>query len=269
MTDTISPPGGLAAALARAIARSHAVAKDATNAHMRYQYASAEAVLEEARAALAAEGIALLPAASSVEWHSETAGVLKRTYVLMFGAEALSATQEWPVLCDRGRPQDKAAASALTTSLAYWLRDLLLLPRLGEHQMDRDPPEPRREARPAPKADPAPAPRREAPMAAPKADPAPMTLAHSSKAIAAAGYITDALPLLGIAATETHALAAYLSCDRAGRPMAGTFAKLMTLSDEMIIDAADTLAAMGESDPVATAQRWADERKAAKAEKGK
>jgi len=36
----------------------------------------------------------------------------------------------WPVVPDRGRPPDKALASALTTSLAYLLRDLLLMPRV-------------------------------------------------------------------------------------------------------------------------------------------
>jgi hypothetical protein len=41
------------------------------------------------------------------------------------------------VVVEKGRPIDKAVASALTTSLGYWLRDVLLLPREdGDGSMD-------------------------------------------------------------------------------------------------------------------------------------
>ena len=41
-------------------------------------------------------------------------------------------TLDWPIIPEKGRPWDKAHAGALTSSLAYFLRDLLLMPRVEE-----------------------------------------------------------------------------------------------------------------------------------------
>ncbi len=49
------------AALARAIEKAKAVEKDSRNTYSDYAYASAEAIIEEARGPLAAEGFAVIP----------------------------------------------------------------------------------------------------------------------------------------------------------------------------------------------------------------
>jgi hypothetical protein len=52
--------------------------------------------------------------------------------LLHTSGERMEITIAWPVVPDRGRPLDKAVASAATTSLSYLLRDLLLMPRVDE-----------------------------------------------------------------------------------------------------------------------------------------
>lgn len=139
----------LHAALARAVARAAAVEKDGANTYHRYRYASAEAMLTEARAALAAEGLALVISGAVVDEAArpltevrakgERASPDDRCPVLVVDAALVHAEGgslplgwEWPVVVEAGRPADKAVASARTTSLAYALRDLLLLPRVDE-----------------------------------------------------------------------------------------------------------------------------------------
>jgi hypothetical protein len=45
---------------------------------------------------------------------------------------------KWPFAEEKGRPLDKALAGALTSSLGYWLRSLLLVPRDDEEMDKRD-----------------------------------------------------------------------------------------------------------------------------------
>ena len=47
------------------------------------------------------------------------------------------SSNAFPIIEDKGRPLDKALAGALTTSLAYYLRDLLLIPKQDENQVDK------------------------------------------------------------------------------------------------------------------------------------
>ena len=134
----------IGAALVAAQAAAEAVEKDSRNAHQGYKYASAEAIIREARAALAAAGLAFYREAASVEWeppvvvetrngpkHQRT-GVVRATYVLRHGDEKIVVESETPAIAESGRPEDKAVATALTYSLGYVLRDLLLLPRVEE-----------------------------------------------------------------------------------------------------------------------------------------
>ena len=56
-----------------------------------------------------------------------------RSFLLMHSSgECIQLKTEWPVCPDKARPLDKAVASAVTTSLAYLLRDLLCMPRVAE-----------------------------------------------------------------------------------------------------------------------------------------
>jgi hypothetical protein len=114
--------------VAAAQQRCRAASKDAKNAHYGYKYASAEAIITEAKAALADSGLSIIP----VKQHVENA-VLSREFVLMHeNGESMTIVTTWPVVPDKGRPVDKAVAIAATTSLAYMLRDLLLMPRVDD-----------------------------------------------------------------------------------------------------------------------------------------
>jgi hypothetical protein len=129
--------GNLAAALAKAQAKCKAAAKDAEvrGKTIRYKYTSSEAIIIEAKEALADSGLAPVASAPKlcvVGSGSIAAYTMKRNLGLLHSSgESLPLGElEWPVLCDAYRPLDKAFAGAVTTSLAYALRDLLLMPRV-------------------------------------------------------------------------------------------------------------------------------------------
>ena len=112
------------------------VAKNAKNTFHRYSYTSAEGMISACRAALQIGGVV----ARRTAWRVTDDGL----YVVSTLSVAHAWTREdatteivWPVVVEKGRPIDKAVASALTTSLGYWLRDVLLLPREdGDGSMD-------------------------------------------------------------------------------------------------------------------------------------
>lgn len=132
----------LAAALVEAQSHAQAVAKDSTNSFHRYKYASAEAVIEEARQALAAAGLALITTGwrfephASEEFSSAPIGRVHVKYRLLHtSGESVEFESSTPVISEKGRPADKAEATALTYNLGYFLRGLLLLPRVDESEV--------------------------------------------------------------------------------------------------------------------------------------
>lgn len=126
--------GKLAEALSLARARCKAAAKDRENTFHKYTYASAEAILNEAKDALDGSGLALVPLTQELRIQGSgnaTFYELRRCLALVHASgESLPVRIDWPVVPDRGRPLDKAMAAAITTSLAYYLRDLLMMPRV-------------------------------------------------------------------------------------------------------------------------------------------
>ena len=131
-TKQTDPQAALAAALNKAQGAAGAVSKGSRNNFHKYKYASAEALIEEGRSALHGAGLALVPDSQSIELGTgDGMAVLKRTYTILHsGGGMLTMAQEWPVIPEKGRPMDKAVASAVTASLGYFLRDLLLMPRV-------------------------------------------------------------------------------------------------------------------------------------------
>ena len=130
----LAPRGQLAAALIEARRQCRAVEKDSTNTFHKYKYASSEAIIEEAKAALDSSGIAVIPVELSVNGHTkegEDRFELSRKFLLehVSGEQRLCACN-WPICPEKGRPLDKATAIADTLSLAYFLRDLLMMPRV-------------------------------------------------------------------------------------------------------------------------------------------
>src|SRR5262245_6361378 len=126
--------GQLAGALARAQQRCRPAPHDRRNTFHGYDYSSAESVIETARQALAESGLALLPVRQSLvgwEREGENRFELERQFVLLHASgETCPVVVNWPVVPDKGRPLDKAVASAATTSLAYLLRDMLMMARV-------------------------------------------------------------------------------------------------------------------------------------------
>lgn len=131
---------GWCAALVAAQKQMKPVTKDSTNAFHRYQYASAEDVITAARAALNGAGLALV---RSWRIESNEIGIwLHSHFQLIFESSPMpidlgDSSNAFPIIEDKGRPLDKALAGALTTSLAYYLRDLLLIPKQDENQVDK------------------------------------------------------------------------------------------------------------------------------------
>lgn len=126
----------LAGALVKAMIAAHGVEKDSKNSFHKYEYASSEALIEEARTALAANGLAVVPVEQSVNgWEREGENrfeLVQTRMILHISGECIVCRSAWPIVPDRGRPLDKATAAADTLSLAYFLRDLLQLPRVDK-----------------------------------------------------------------------------------------------------------------------------------------
>jgi hypothetical protein len=134
MTD----PKTLASALLAAQKALPSVGKDAKNSFHHYSYVSAEAMIGACRDALHGAGLTVRRAGWKYDGSPE-GGIVNSTFVLTHGPTGESVSDEiaWICVPEKGRPIDKAMAGALTSSLGYYLRDLLLVPREDESEMDR------------------------------------------------------------------------------------------------------------------------------------
>lgn len=141
--DEQKPEITLDAALLAAQMAIGIAAKDSTNAFHKYNYVSADAMVEHARQVLHAHGLTFTqvevarmgdPDADGrpVEW-------LRIDYRLTHAASGASLTvaHAMPAVPERGRPHDKAVCGAMTVSLSYALRGLLLIPREDENEPDK------------------------------------------------------------------------------------------------------------------------------------
>ena len=128
-------------------------------------YADAEAIIEEARDALTANGITVIPLhlelclSDTVETYPIGAVLgapkeqptvamsqvkmvkavpkIKRKYLLSHtSGESVECYQEAAIYDDGKRGTDKGVSAADTTSLAYFLRDALLMPRLTKEEFE-------------------------------------------------------------------------------------------------------------------------------------
>lgn len=138
----------LIAAIVAAQAQIKPVPKDKVNDFAKYRYAPAEDIMEEARAALVANGLCLLVRElQSVLCDlpypdGKRPGSVVTLYFILahVSGETLDVTMRVPAPVEKGRPADKAEAAAQTFGLGYTLRNLLLIPRSTEsergHQVD-------------------------------------------------------------------------------------------------------------------------------------
>ena len=131
----------VAAALVMAQARMKAVGKDETVDYgKKYAYVSAEAMIGACREALNSSGLALVRSGVRfVEGNETRADMVACEYQLIHASGEMLAFVDvpWFVIEMNGRPIDKALAGALTTSMSYFLRDLLLVPKCDEQEIDK------------------------------------------------------------------------------------------------------------------------------------
>ncbi len=126
----------LATALVAAIRACESVPHDdeVSFGKVHYKYTSSEAIFRESRKALAANGLAVIPIEQSVNGSERTGPdrfeLISKRLLMHSSGESILCTSAWPIIPESGRPLDKATAAADTLSLAYFLRDLLQLPRV-------------------------------------------------------------------------------------------------------------------------------------------
>lgn len=124
--------GKLALALSKAQAKSKPIEHDALNQFHKYRYTSSEAIIEAAIETLAGCELAVIPTRQDID-RTKPEIELVSTFILAHSSgEHLVMERRWPIIPDKGRPLDKATAAAATVSLAYLLRDLLLMPRVDQ-----------------------------------------------------------------------------------------------------------------------------------------
>jgi hypothetical protein len=187
------PKTSLASALLAAQSALPSVGKDSKNSFHHYAYTSSEAMIGACRAALHSAGLVLRRSGWKFDGTAD-GGVVTSQFILSCPASGENVTDEvgWVAIPEKGRPVDKALASALTASLNYFLRDLLMVPREEESEMDRrdDTKFEPRKAAPAPAA-------RQTQQEAPRSIPAPKAAPVSPKAAepakAAAGAYNEVL----------------------------------------------------------------------------
>jgi hypothetical protein len=138
-TESMGVPPSIVDALVNAQMAIAGVSKDGqVDFGRKYNYTTAEEMIRESRKALHACGLAVVRKA----WRLrviEAMPCVECDFVLLFrsGESMEFANLCWPVIEGDKRPADKALAGALTTSFAYFLRDLLLIPKQDDAEMDK------------------------------------------------------------------------------------------------------------------------------------
>lgn len=133
-------PKSIASALVKAQATVKPVEKDSTNSFHKYKYASSDDVVAVGREALVGAGLAL----ARVGWshtpltEHEPARINVQYMLTSSDGECwMCPLASVPVLPEKGRPEDKAEAAALTYSHGYMVLGLLQMERRDEGAVDQ------------------------------------------------------------------------------------------------------------------------------------
>ena len=129
---------GLWAALMAAQNKIEPVAHDARNEFSNFDYTSAEAILMASRKALLESGLVARRGSWDIGEGEQPLVAMHFYLIHPESGESMEEKVYFPAVPGKGRPIDKAIAGALTTGFAYWLRDLLMIPRC-ETEMDNRP----------------------------------------------------------------------------------------------------------------------------------
>jgi hypothetical protein len=139
--NTMTKQQGLASALLAAQQALPSVGKDSQFKSQSYGYAytSSETMIAACREVLHAAGLTLRRAGWKFDGTPEGGGLVTSQMILTHAGTGESVSDEvaWVAVPRGQQPIDKAVAGALTASLGYYLRDLLLVPREDENEMDK------------------------------------------------------------------------------------------------------------------------------------
>jgi hypothetical protein len=103
--------------------------------NQRYAYTSAEDMIGACREALLSAGLALVRT-WDISHIAEHGAFVVSDFVLCWngGSHGIAVRVPFPIVSQGGKGDDKALATALTSSLGYFLRDLLLVPKEDDAQ---------------------------------------------------------------------------------------------------------------------------------------
>lgn len=133
MSEQITNLGweGIIPHLLKAQQAIESVDKSSRNDYNSFNYTSAETMITDCRVALHKQGLLVTRNGWRIINEPDATPVVEAVYVLAHkdGHSVVCATQ-YPILAKKGMPEDKALNASLTTGLNYFLRDLLLVPRV-------------------------------------------------------------------------------------------------------------------------------------------
>lgn len=145
----------LVRALHAAQFEANRIDKDSKNTFSNYDYTSAESMMSMWTEISGRHGLALFPMELNIRYNPGDPPILQTTWLLShIRGEDRTLTMEWPIVTGKGKPMDKAIASARTSSLGYLIRDLLVAPRIHptddmDHTRWSEPQQPAKPKRPA------------------------------------------------------------------------------------------------------------------------
>jgi hypothetical protein len=125
------PEATLVRSLHAAQWEANRIDKDSKNTFSNYDYTSAESMMSMWTEISGRHGLSLFPVELNIRYSPGDPPILQTTWLLShIRGEDRTLTMEWPVVTGKGKPMDKAIASARTSSLGYLIRDLLIAPRI-------------------------------------------------------------------------------------------------------------------------------------------
>ena len=124
-------------ALAQAQALADRIPKESTNQFARFDYTSAEAMFDMWTKISEATGLVLTPVSFRFDRGEPPMLNCRWNLEHVESTDVRPLEWDWPLVTGKGKPMDKAMASARTSSLGYLIRDLLVAPRVnGTDDMD-------------------------------------------------------------------------------------------------------------------------------------
>ena len=146
MKGTPKPiPRAIAERLQQAQQSGTAVSKACRNDFQSYDYTSAEQILLHVQPLFAESGLGVFRIAwEPLRWLCTADGDAQHKVKIWFQITAVGepdiwmTSVVWPVVANKGRPEDKAEGCALTDGTKYWLLGMLMLPRVDVEMDSRD-----------------------------------------------------------------------------------------------------------------------------------